>query len=128
MLKAMIDPKLLQATIDDLRDNPNAVELAAGMNIIHEDGSTEPVYCESSPSQQFSDFVGYLYEHDLIDTNYIENEKKLGDKDIAEYTQAEAITKLTYIIRGDRFCSGLIYESFKDGELLKLLEQIQKTN
>ena len=32
---------------------------------------------------------------------------------------------LTAIIRGDRFCSGLIYSKVKDGTLLRLLERLK---
>ena len=55
----------------------------------------------------------------------MENEKLIQEKDINNLTYKEIGTILTAIIRGDRFCSGLIYSKVKDGTLLRLLERLK---
>lgn len=71
-------------------------------------------------------FIRCFYNSDLVDKEYTLNTKEISKKDINELTYKEIGTMLTSIIRGDRFCSGLIYSKVKDGTLLKLLERLQK--
>ena len=114
--------RLIDATIDDLKRNPNACTLTGGRKM--QDGTT--AICESNPGRQLREFIYSFCDSDLIDKNYVENETALKDKDIESCSYNEVCTLLTSIIRGDRFVSGLIYSKFKDGTLLKLLESLKK--
>ena len=38
----------------------------------------------------------------------------------------EVLTKITFLIREERFCGGLLYSNFKDGTILKLLERLNQ--
>ena len=115
------DLKLLSETINDLKNNPKACTLVGG------EKNTEFIQIEKSElGEQLSIFINYMYENDLIDKNYIENDKKIEHKDINNMNYNEIITEITLFIRGERFCSGFWYSKFKDGTLLKLLERLNQ--
>ena len=116
-----IDIQLLQDTIDDLKNNPNACTTIGGMTST--DGSiTIP---ESNPGEQLSKFIQYIFENGFADMQYVQNFEKIRDKQIEDYTYEETLTALTKIVRGDRFVSGEIYGCFKDGTLLKIIEKLK---
>lgn len=120
MIIMNIDINLLDETINDLKNNPNACTLYGGGQ--SNDGTyTIP---ESHVGEQLSKFMNYLYQNNLMDMQYVENSKKL-DKVIDNYNYDEVLTALTSIIRGDRFVSGHIYSCVKDGTMLKLLERLK---
>ena len=118
----IFDLKLLKETINDLRNNPNACELIGGNT--NTDGSYS--IPASNPGKQLLAFMNYMYKNDLTDKNYLENNKKIEHKDINDMNYNEIITKITFFLRGERFCSGFWYSSFKDGTLLKLLERLNQ--
>ena len=113
--------EVIADTIYDLKNNPEACTLYGGMHT--EDRKI--VISESNPGEKLKIFIRYFGESDLLDKEYMENEKLIHGKDIDELTYKEIGTMLTTIIRGDRFCSGLIYSKVKDGTLLKLLERLK---
>ena len=117
----VIDLKILQETIDDLKNNPKACELIGGET--SKDGTFS--IPSSNPSKQLSEFMKYIYDNDLIDKNYLENNKKIEHKDINNMNFNEVMTAITYFLRGERFCSGFWYSNFKDGTILKLLERLR---
>lgn len=117
----VIDLKILQETIDDLKNNPKACELIGGET--SKDGTFS--IPSSNPSKQLSEFMKYIYDNDLIDKNYLENNKKIEHKDINNMNFNETMTAITYFLRGERFCSGFWYSNFKDGTILKLLERLR---
>ncbi len=112
--------KILQEVLEDLRSNPNACTTVDGATL----NGTNSIL-ESNPGEKLTHFFQYLYENNLFDYHYGENIEKIKNKKIEDLTKEEIFTKLSFIIRGDRFCSGLIYSNFKDGTLLKLIEQLQ---
>ncbi len=115
-----LDEKLLQDTINDLKNNPNSCTTYGGASSV--DGTfTIP---ESNPGEQLRKFINYLGENNLLDMQYVENSKKIQNKRIEDYTYEETLTALTKIIRGDRFVSGQIYGCVKDGTMLKLIEKL----
>ena len=107
-----MDKRILQATIEDLKNNPNA----CGVDY------------DSIPSDQLSDFIHYMYKADLTDKNYLENYDKIRNKTIADYTYEDTLTALTRIIRGERFCSGSLYSCVQSGEVLSILERMAELN
>lgn len=119
-----IEPKILQDTIDDLKKNPNACKLSGGEKL--EDGTF--LMPSSEPGSQLSKFMKYIYDNDLIDKNYLENNKKIENTDIKEMNYNEIITRLTFLLRGERYCSGLWYSNFKDGTILRILERLKELN
>lgn len=120
-MNKIFDIQLLQDTIDDLKNNPNACTTIGGMTS-PDNTFTIP---ESNPGEKLSKFMQYFYENGFIDMQYIENFEKIKDKKIEDYTYEETLTALTQIIRGDRFISGQIYSCFKDGSLLKVIEKLK---
>lgn len=115
------DLQILNDTIDDLRNNPNACTTIGG--VTSQDGTfTIP---ESILGEQLKKFCQYFFENGFADMQYAENYKNIQDKSIDEYTYEETLTALTKIIRGDRFVSGQIYSCFKDGTLLKIVEKLR---
>lgn len=76
--------------------------------------------------------IGYYVYDDVLwqalsnlsgDIDYMDNYKKIRDKNIEEYTLAECKTFATYLIRGERFCDGLVASAVKDNSILKLLKR-----
>lgn len=115
-----LDIKILQDTINDLKNNPNACTTYGGATAT--DGSF--IIPESNPGEQLKKFISYFYENNLLDQQYGENYEKIREKKIEDYSYEETLTALTKIIRGDRFVSGQIYSCVKDGTLLKLVEKL----
>lgn len=112
--------EVITDTIYDLKNNSNACTLSGGET---EDGKI--IIPESILGEKLRNFVRYIYDSDLLDKEYMENEKNIKDKNVDELGYKEIGTMLTAIIRGDRFCSGLIYSKVKDGTLLRLLERLK---
>lgn len=98
-----LDLQILNETIDDLKNNPNACTTIGGMT--SQDGAfTIP---ESNPGEQLRKFRQYFFENGFADMQYVENYEKIKDKQIDEYTYEETLTALTKIIRGDRFWANI---------------------
>lgn len=117
-----IDLKILEDTIDDLKNNPNACTTMRGGMII---GKGEKITIpESNPGAQLKKFIRYFYEKSLIDPEYPKNYEKMKEKQIEDYSYEEVLTVITMVIRGDRFVSGHIYSCVKNGTMLKLLERL----
>lgn len=116
-----LDIQLLNETIEDLKNNPNACTTIGGAESV--DGTfTIP---ESNPGIQLRKFSQYLFENNFLDMQYVENYKKIQDKQIEDYNYEETLTALTKVIRGDRFVSGQLYSCVKDGTMLKLVEKLK---
>ena len=82
---------------------------------LQEDGTLQfpyPIY-----SQSVHDWIKALYNLDLTDMNYYEHYKKIKDKPIEELTRDEILTRMTYLVRAERFCDGVIEEALNDGTL-----------
>lgn len=109
--------KLLEDTIQDLKNNPEACTEYIG-------DSQEFVAHESEPGKQLSEFIKYLSKEHLIDKNYLENYKKIKNKKIEEYNHDEIFTALSKIIMGERFITGELYYRVKSGLMLNLLERL----
>lgn len=120
-MKHDFDFKILEDTINDIRYNPNAVTLLD----YNDSSNTIFMAIESNPDDQLKSFMQYMYDHSFVDINYLKNYEKIRNKSIDDYSYSEVITALSNIFRSDRFISGQIYASFKDGSLLKLLEKLK---
>ena len=62
------------------------------------------------------------------DFDYLENFKKIKDKDFATLTMKELETYLTRIFRGERFADGTIASCIEDGTFQRLLERFLELN
>lgn len=117
-----IDSEILQDTIEDLRNNPNAFAL--------EDCNDTPkntlMIPRCKPSKQLSKFMEYIYNNELMDKEYLENYEKIKDKEIKYMNYNEIITSLTFFLRGERFCGGFWYTNFKNGRILKILVRLKE--
>lgn len=119
-----LDLKLLEDTINDLKNNPNACTTYGGATAI--DGSF--TILESNPGEKLKEFMEYFYENNLFNQNYIEDYNLIENKGDNDLSYEEVLTKLTYIFRGDRFCSGLIKSKVDDGTILRLIERLYNLN
>lgn len=115
-----LDVKLLQETIEDLKNNPEACTTIGGMT------STDGTFTipESNPGEQLNKFIKYFYDNNLLNQNYLEDHKLIENKEEKDLSFEEALTRLTFIIRGDRFSSGLLKSKVDDGTMLRLVERL----
>lgn len=72
-----------------------------------------------------SDFKQEFYNLDIADKNYIENITPIKEKKIADLSESELITKLTFFIRGDRFCEGCLRGALEDGTICEILQRLK---
>ena len=114
------DIELLNDTIEHLTSDPNACTLYDVKNP-KEGVITIP---ESNPSEQLLKFIKYLYDANKIDLEYAK--KEIKELQISDMKYDDVITRLTSIIRGDRFCSGLLHSCVQSGEFLDLLIRLKE--
>lgn len=69
---------------------------------------------------EIHDWIKAFYSLDLIDKNYIENYENIEDEEIECLSRNEVLTYLTHLIRGERFCEGLIAEVLENGIIERL--------
>lgn len=115
-----IDLKILNETIDDLRNNPDACTKVEGKN--KDDYFIMPY---SNPGEKLRNFIQYFYDNGLVDSNYGENYRIFKDKQVDEYSYDELLSAITEIIRSDRYASCYLYDCVKNGRLLMILERLK---
>lgn len=115
-----LDIKILQDTIEDLKNNPSACTTIGGM------ASTDGTFTipESNPGDQLNKFISYLYDNNMLNQNYLHDHKLIENKEENNLSLEEVITRLTFIIRGDKVCSGLLKSKVDDGTMLRLVERL----
>ena len=88
------------------------------------DGTSQfpfPIY-----SQAVTDWIQAMYDLDLTDKNYFENMEKSKGKPIPELTRDEILTRMTFLIRAERFCDGTIEDALNDGTLEALSTRLHE--
>ena len=80
-----------------------------------------PIY-----SKAVGEWEDALYELDLTDKNYFENMEKIKGKPVSKLTRDEILTRMTYLIRAERFCDGTIEEALNDGTLEALSTRLHE--
>lgn len=70
------------------------------------------------------EFIDDFYKLGIIDYSYNEHIEAIENKSIEELTESELITKLTFIIRGDRFSEGFLNSALKNGTVQRILERL----
>jgi len=78
----------------------------------------------SSLCEELSAFYKYLYDNNFIDLNYLENVKKIENKEIDKLSFEEIMTKLTLPHRAERFCDGAIHSFVESGDMKKCLKRL----
>ena len=79
-----------------------------------------------------NDLMKDFFESDMVDYDYHRNSNRLLDgrecdaARIATMTRAELGTYLTYILRGERFCTGIIKSFLDNGVLVALLQRLSE--
>lgn len=79
-----------------------------------------------SNSKEIDMWIHKFYELDLGIANYIDNHKLIENKEIENLTLDEVLVKLTFFIRQERFCTGLIASGIKDGTIEKLIKRLNE--
>lgn len=77
-------------------------------------------------------FIDKFYELDLIDQNYLNHHHNLCECKTKynkgyiyeELTLADLLTICTFIIRGERFCEGMIDGCLRDGSFQKVINKL----
>ncbi len=88
------------------------------------DGTTQfpyPVY-----PKIVHEWIETLYNLDLADSDYEENMERIREKDIENLTRDEILTRMTYLVRAERFCDGVIEEALNDGTLEALSARLHE--
>ena len=80
-----------------------------------------PIY-----SKSVGEWMHALYELNLTDKNYFANMEKIKDKPISKLTRDEILTRMTYLIRAERFCDGTIEDALNDGTLEALSTRLHE--
>ena len=80
-----------------------------------------PIY-----SKSVEEWIDAMYELDLTDKNYYKNMEKIKDKPITELTRDEILTRMTYLLRAERFCDGTIEDALNDGTLEALSTRLHE--
>lgn len=75
--------------------------------------------CTMQSEETITEFINDFYALNIADILYIENIEKLNNRNVESET--EAVTKMTAIIRGDRFSEGLIQSCIHSGKIYNLL-------
>ena len=91
---------------------------------LQQDGISQlpfPIY-----SQAVTDWIQAMYDLDLTDKNYFENMEKIKGKPVPELTRDEILTRMTFLIRAERFCDGTIEEALNDGTLEALSARLHE--
>lgn len=86
-----------------------------------EDGSILMPYPKYS--DEVYNFIEKFYELKLIDYNYLPNYEKYlkyKEKEIDDLSFKEILSYITYIIREERFCEGLIASNLENGKIEEL--------
>ena len=68
------------------------------------------------------DWIEAFYNLKLLDHNHLENFDYIKDKNIEDLNFDEILSYLTHIIRGERFCDGMIATNLENGTI-ELLEK-----
>lgn len=74
------------------------------------------------------EWVRYYYKLELIMPNYIEyvNNADFRNKKFENYSRNDILNLLTYYIRQDRFCEGLLAGKIKSGEVTELVDRLHE--
>ena len=75
--------------------------------------------CNMQSEEAITEFINDFFALNIADILYIENIEKLDNRNVQ--SEAEAITKMTAIIRSDRFSEGLIQSCIHSGKIYNLL-------
>lgn len=87
------------------------------------DGTKHPQY--PLYDEEVHRWMELLYELDLTDRDYGTNIKKIKDRPIEQLTADEILTRMTWLIRGERFADGLIAEWLENGSLEALCRRLE---
>lgn len=91
------------------------VEWSKGKNKDNVITLSYPIY-----NDEVKAWIDTFYSLDIADTDYIKNTEKLKLKQIPDLTRDETLTRITAIIRAERFCDGTIAEALENGVLEEL--------
>lgn len=77
-----------------------------------------------------SNFLHGFYEGDYAIKDYLDNSSEIrksikSGKNISDLSEEELLIFLTWIIRGDRFCDGLLLNRCKDGTVYEILKGLK---
>ena len=87
---------------------------------VHDDGSLSMPFPKYD--KKVKDWIQAFHKLELLDHNHVKNFYYIKEKNIEELNFNEILSYLTHIIRGERFCDGLIASNLGNGNI-ELLEK-----
>jgi len=96
--------------------------------IIKKHSDVEPNCFGFSPdySDEIRAWMDAMYALELVDVNYNKNIEGIREKKASEMSMNEILTMMTYYLRGERFCDGLISSAMREGQLPELSLRLQE--
>lgn len=76
--------------------------------------------------KEVENWIEEFYRLKLTDFNYIENFEIYKYKEIKKLSLEEALSYITFIIRGERFCDGHIASALENGTIEQLCNNLKK--
>ena len=74
-----------------------------------------PIY-----SEEVKSWIKTFYSLEIADVDYLSNFGNVKQKAISELTRDETLTRITAIVRGEKYCDGRIADALESGELEEL--------
>ena len=75
---------------------------------------------------EVDEWIRLMYELELTDHDYMEHFEAIKAKSVEKMTRDEVLSYMTYLIRGERFCDGLIAGALRDGTLEALSVRLRQ--
>lgn len=122
------DWSMLFAFIEHFEEKPSTEWGGGGRR---EDGSIELPYPRYS--EKVEDFTRVFYSMDVADNDYLvtisKNDLTASPECFSAYIEAASkevlLAMLTYYIRQERFCDGLIASAIQNGDIARILRRLQ---
>ena len=77
-------------------------------------------------SDEVLNWINQFGTLNIADKDYIDNIEQIKQKNVSELTRDETLTRLTAIIRGERFCEGILAKAIESGKLEELCVHLHK--
>ena len=118
-----VDSKLLERVIEQVKSTPKVTWGGGNVVGINKDGTE----IRQWPYPEYPEgLFESLYELVGTDRSYSEYRAKIGKSaDYSQLTLFETRALIEHLLRGERFCDGMIADSIESGELLKILERMR---
>ena len=99
------------------------VEWTEGKNIDNVITMPYPKYINEVDS-----WIKSFYSLDIADKDYVEHMQEIKNKQISELSRDETLSRITSVIRSERFCIGTLAEAIENGSLEELCVHLHEVS